>query len=241
MPSARSTSLALFAGFTLVAGTAAAAGRTTYFKMVPTHEASAFSRGQLLQPRFSTSVLDGDGLVSLHGKTYDGGAAERLFVSTHSRLQEEGKISASAPGRHEGVYATTDLDRFPAFRDDPTRSRVQLEPVDVTRVATYDRRHFLTALRALDRAEKATTESERERALSTAARAAERYYLAPPKAGDREAEPETLIGSAARVVDVQLRGLASQPAAGPRAASSLHPALALNPFVATWMGMWGVK
>jgi hypothetical protein len=181
----------------------AAAAR--YYKMVPTEDAAAFRVGKILRPRFSKQlILQKHAVLIGKRSTQAGAATEQLFVETLERLRRSGQVPRSAPGRTEGVYVTTDLDRFPEFRDDPARSKLTLAPLDARRVATYDRRHFLAALRAMERA-RLSTGAEKARQLASARRHAERYYLDGVDLADPKSEPETLLGGGGRVLSVRLR------------------------------------
>lgn len=189
----------------VAAPTASQAARAYYYKMVDTNDAAGFHAGKILKPRFAKRLLKEDHPVTMGRTTsYNGGAAERLFQETLTTLRKEGKVDRQAPGRTEGIFVAADLNRFPQFRDDPYRSKVTLAPVSKARVATYDRRHFLAAIRALDRADKATG-AAKTRHLATAQREAERYYLVAPNLADAKAEPETLLGGGGTVVKVTLR------------------------------------
>jgi len=191
--------------FSVAAPTASHAARATYSKMVATADAAEFRVGKILKPRFAKRLLEEDHPVTMGRSTsYNGGAAERLFVATLTTLRKDGKVDRQAPGRTEGIFVAADLNRFPQFRDDPNRSKVTIAPVSKLRVATYDRRHFLAAIRALDRADKATG-AAKARHLATAQREAERYYLVAPDLADPKAEPETLLGGGGKVVKVTLR------------------------------------
>jgi hypothetical protein len=188
----------------LVTGAAPAAAER-YYKMVPTADAQKFAVGQILRPRFSKRLIAQKHAVLLGNRTSRVGAAtEQLFVDTLARLRKSGRVARGAPGRTEGVYVTTDLDRFPEFRDDPARSKVTLAPVDGERVATYDRRHFLRAVRAMERA-RASKGAEKARHLASAARHAERYFTEGVDLAAQKSEPETLLGGGGRVVQVRLR------------------------------------
>ncbi len=188
----------------LVAAPARAA-QPVYFKMVVTKDAVKMKPGKILRPRFAKQLLRDNFPIQVGKKTsYLGGATERLFAKTLAALKKAGKVDPYLPGRTDGVFVTTDLDRFPQFRDDPTRTKLQLAPVDEARVGTYDRRHVVKAVRLLERALRARG-AEQQRLLALAGRAAERYYTEAPDHRDPKAEPETLLGGGARVVKVTRR------------------------------------
>ncbi len=181
------------------------AAQPKYFKMIATRDAAHMRRGQILRPRFAQKLLDENHPVYFGNTTsYNGGATERLFAETLAELKRSGKVDQDLPGRTDGVFVTTDLDRFPQFRDDPMRTKVQLAPLSDKQVGTYDRRHLLNAVRALDRADRAKG-AEKARHLAHAKREAEKYYLEAPNLENPRTQPETLLGGGGKVVKVSVR------------------------------------
>ncbi len=182
----------------------AQAAPVRYEKMVRRIDLVKLKAGDILEPRFAKTMMAGAKIEATFGKqsTFQGPAVEKLFADTLVALKKEGLVRPDLPGRTDGVFVTTDLRKFPEFMKDLRRARVILAPVDPKRVATYDRRFLLSALAAFDRAAKAKSESERERHVAKAAQLARRYFLERPRASDKNARPEILLGGGAKILEI---------------------------------------